>query len=91
MKKEEILNLIQSNKEGEYWDFKVSYTNNTVDLLHDIICLSNNLENREAYLIIGIADNGYVKEVKTIPIGEIKKNSYHLLEERICRRKVSTY
>ncbi|MEL0537213.1 ATP-binding protein [Staphylococcus debuckii] len=67
MKKEEILNLIQSNKEGEYWDFKVSYTNNTVDLLHDIICLSNNLENREAYLIIGIADNGYVKGVKDDP------------------------
>ncbi len=67
MLEKEILNLIQSNREGEYWDFKASYTSNTVNLLHDIICLSNNLENREAYLIIGIADNGYVKGVKDDP------------------------
>ncbi|WP_279511028.1 RNA-binding domain-containing protein [Macrococcoides canis] len=26
--------------------------------MHDIICLANTLENREAYLIIGVDDNG---------------------------------
>ncbi|EUJ27451.1 ATP-binding protein [Listeria floridensis FSL S10-1187] len=27
------------------------------DLLHDIICIANNLSNRETYLIMGISDN----------------------------------
>lgn len=27
------------------------------DLLHDIICMANNLSNHEAYLIMGISDN----------------------------------
>lgn len=67
MKKNEILSLIQTSREGEYWDFKAEYPKNNANLLHDIICLSNNLDNREAYLIIGVTDGGYVKGVKDDP------------------------
>lgn len=53
--------------EGEYWDFKEKpyfYEGQSEkdknkkkgDLLHDIICMANNLSNRDAYIIMGIQD-----------------------------------
>lgn len=66
---EEIIReLFEQNTEGDYWDFKEypylyegqeESENNKKknDLLHDIICMANNLSNQEAYLIMGISDN----------------------------------
>lgn len=52
---QEIVNLISLKQEGGYWDFKKSwYENKKDDLLHDIICMANNLENHDAYIIIGV-------------------------------------
>lgn len=53
--------------EGEYWDFKEKpyfYEGQSKeeknkkknDFLHDIICMANNLSNRDAYIIMGIQD-----------------------------------
>ena len=52
----EILALIAKKHEGGYWDFKREwYTADHVsDLLHDIICMANNLLWRDAYIIIGV-------------------------------------
>ena len=48
------------------------------DLLFDIICLSNNLENRDAYLIIGVTDDfeviGVNEECKSNNILDLMKN-----------------
>jgi len=54
-----IVDLINSKKEDYYYDFKREWVtdNKKGDLLHDILCLSNNIENAEAYLIIGVADS----------------------------------
>lgn len=53
----EIQSLIDSHNEGAYWDFKLQWpTTEGGSLLHDIICMSNNLEDRDAYIIIGIRD-----------------------------------
>ncbi len=41
----EICQLIAMKQEGSYWDFKKEWYNKKSDLLHDIICLSNNLVN----------------------------------------------
>ena len=60
MLKHKIINLIQEKREGSYWDFKAEYHKDKAELLHDIICLSNNLLNQEAYLILGVADNGHI-------------------------------
>ncbi|EGF3616796.1 ATP-binding protein [Listeria monocytogenes] len=66
---EEIIReLFYQNTEGEYWDFKefpyfyegqdkAEINKKKNDLLHDIICMANNLSNHEAYLIMGISDN----------------------------------
>jgi len=59
---DEIKELISFKQEGGYWDFKREwYTEGKLsDLLHDIICMANNLENRDAYIIIGIdEENDY--------------------------------
>ncbi len=53
----EIRYLISLKTEGEYWDFKRSWPQDDVSLLHDIICFSNNLENRDCYIIIGVDEN----------------------------------
>lgn len=52
----EIENLVAGGQEGDYWDFKRCYQANTAELLHDIICMSNNLADRNAYIIYGVVD-----------------------------------
>lgn len=51
-----IRELISLKQEGPYWDFKREWysQDKKVDLLHDIICMANNLENRDAYIVIGV-------------------------------------
>lgn len=52
----EIKGLIGLRQEGAYWDFKREWygEKHKGDLLHDIICMANNLVNRDAYIIIGV-------------------------------------
>lgn len=59
-----VQNLIDEKREGTYWDFKREYHHNKAKLLHDIICLVNNIENRDAYLIFGINDNGVITGIE---------------------------
>jgi len=51
---EEIKDLIALEQEGGYWDFKREWYTRKSNMLHDIICMANNLENRDAYIIIGV-------------------------------------
>lgn len=50
----EIDKLILLRQEGGFWDFKREWYSNNGDMLHDIICMANNLCNHTAYIIIGI-------------------------------------
>lgn len=52
--KEEVLRLIALRQEGEYWDFKKEWHKSKPDLLHDIICMANNLSNHDGLIIIGV-------------------------------------
>lgn len=62
---ETIMNLIELKSEGSYWDFKAMWSDN-MSLLHDVICMANNIDDRDGYLIIGIdEDNDFsVRSVK---------------------------
>ena len=62
-----IMELFNLGVEGEYWDFKEKpyffegqsdkdKNKKKGDLLHDIICMANNLSNRDAFIIMGIQD-----------------------------------
>lgn len=58
-----IQQLISLKQEGEYWDFKKEWysKDNKKDFLHDILCMANNLANKDAYIIIGIdEENDYI-------------------------------
>ena len=50
----EIRRLIELRQEGEYWDFKKEWYQNKSDLLHDIICMANNLSNHDGLIIVGV-------------------------------------
>lgn len=56
----EIVQLVELKKEGAHWDYKEEWHSSADNLLHDILCLSNNTENRDSYLIIGVSNDGTV-------------------------------
>lgn len=49
-----IMNLVKRHSEGDYWDFKAKWHANDVSLLHDIICMANDIEEHDSYIIIGV-------------------------------------
>ncbi|MFW5411975.1 ATP-binding protein [Aerococcus urinaeequi] len=76
-----ISNLISLKQEGAYWDFKCMWYDpiQTMNLLHDIICMSNNLVNRDAYIIIGIdEENGY--SINDVANDSNRKNTQKLVD-----------
>lgn len=44
-------------KESEWLDFKREYSNNNIDLVHDVICLANAETPKNRLLVFGIADD----------------------------------
>lgn len=62
--KEKVLELIYLGNEGEYWDFKEEWHESNVELIYDILCMANNLANKDAYLIIGVRDDGEICGVR---------------------------
>lgn len=48
-----VQDLLQRGYEGTYWDYKEDYTDCKEDKLIDIICMANNIDGRDAYLIYG--------------------------------------
>lgn len=79
--KNEIKDLILLKQEGSYWDFKREWysQDKKADLLHDIICMANNLSNKDAYIIIGVdEENDYsFSSVKNDPN---RKNTQQLVD-----------
>lgn len=79
--KEEILDLISLKQEGAYWDFKKEWYDekHKQDLLHDIICMSNNLINKDAYIIIGVdEENNY--EIVDMKEDSNRKNTQNIVD-----------
>ena len=57
---EEIKELLLRGHEGGYWDYKSDYADCPEDKLMDYICMANNLEGRDAYLIYGVDNDGKI-------------------------------
>lgn len=77
--RDQILQLISLKQEGAYWDFKREWHSKKSDLLHDIICFSNNMVNKDCYIIIGVdEENGYsLRDTKEDPN---RKNTQKLVD-----------
>lgn len=56
--RELIKQLVQEEREGEWWDFKLKHHVNLADLLHDVLCMANILYKGDRYIIFGV-DNDY--------------------------------
>ena len=57
--KKRINILLSMKQEGEYWDFKRQWyeEGKDGDLLHDIICMANNLSDNDGLIILGIDES----------------------------------
>jgi len=71
-----IISLIEKKTEGGYWDFKRCWHVNKANLLHDIICMANNIENKDAYIIIGVTNSS---EITDISNDKNRRNTAHLI------------
>lgn len=81
MNKYDIKKLISLKQEGNYWDFKREWysQDKKADLLHDIICMANNLVNRDAYIIIGVdEENDY--SFSSVKSDSNRKNTQQLVD-----------
>ena len=48
--------FLEQGKEGDCWDFKQEWHENTADLIKDIICFANTVHDENCYLIFGVSD-----------------------------------
>lgn len=76
---DEIDDLIDRKAEGAYWDYKQQWHTANGDLLHDIICMANNLADRDAYIIIGVTDSKSPGGVKIIGVPSDKRRDQNEL------------
>ena len=75
---EQVDNLISLKQEGDHWDFKREWYSNKADLLHDIICMANNLSSQDGLIIIGV-DEERDYEIKDIVDDSNRKKTQDLV------------
>ena len=81
MIRDEIEDLILLKQEGSYWDFKREWylQEKKADLLHDIICMANNVENKDAYIIMGVDEENDYK-ISDIRLDSNRKNTQQIVD-----------
>lgn len=76
--KEEIIDLVNSKREDDYWKFEKSFYSSEIKFLKDILCMANNRVNRDAYIIIGVNPDNY--EMTGIEHGEHQIKLYKYIK-----------
>ena len=76
----EISELL-GQKESESLDFKERFPDNTVDLIHDILCLANSQTQNNSYLIFGVSDNGEVVGTESDPNSKTQAHIYDCIRQ----------
>lgn len=79
----DIGELIALKQEGSYWDFKREWYGNDskgkMSMLHDIICMANNLSKRDGYIIIGV-DESEDFSVVGVRSDENRRNTQNIVD-----------
>jgi hypothetical protein len=75
-----IRKLIDSKREGSYWDFKELPHENNASLLHDVLCLANVLHDGERYLIFGVSDPKDGASIKGFADEVIRKSQVQFID-----------
>lgn len=73
-----IEDLIRTDREDDWWDFKECHHEDKAALLHDIICLANNRADRDAYLIFGVRDKTF--EIVGVENDQHRKNQQNVVD-----------
>jgi len=68
--------LISLKQEGDHWDFKQEWYINKADLLHDIICMANNLSSQDGLIIIGVDEERDYEIQDMVDDSNRKKTQY---------------
>ena len=76
-----IVSFVNSKEEKSNYDFKKEWCTKGKDgdLLHDILCLANNIENVDAFLIVGVTDD---YEVVGVPSWKKSNELYDFLRSK---------
>jgi len=74
-----IEELIEKRCESGYWDYKEFHCENKADLIHDIICMANNLCDRDAYIIYGVVDK--TAEIKGVEKDTFRRNQQEIINQ----------
>jgi len=73
---ERVKELIERGYETECIDFKERFHENKAELMHDILCLANNTEFQDAYIVFGINDKretvGVENHQKRVKLADIQ-------------------
>lgn len=77
---EQILKLINSKREGDFWDFKEKHHDNNALLLHDILCLANAVTKTNKYLIYGVSDPASGCDVKGLDAAGNRKSQSDIID-----------
>ena len=56
MNKDDLIKILESKKENEFFDLKQEWHKRSEDLAKDIICFCNTVHDRDCYLIFGVND-----------------------------------
>ena len=83
---QEIIDLIDSGIEGEYWDFKLKHYEKTdkdkTNMLHDILCMANTQSDHDGYIIFGVENKTCsVRGVENDPNRRCSENIISFLRE----------
>ncbi|MCA1643718.1 MAG: ATP-binding protein [Acidobacteria bacterium] len=61
------IQILISQKESEWLDFKQTFHENNAKLLHDILCLSNSFYEGDRFIVFGIANDKHIHGVENDP------------------------
>jgi hypothetical protein len=84
---EEIEYLISLRTEGDYWDFKEKWHDNNANLLHDIICMANNLVDCDGYIIIGVSDSKSAQGCQVVGVPDSNRKDQNNLIDFLKEKK----
>jgi hypothetical protein len=84
--RQQVIDIL-SNVTGEFsWlDFKLEFTGNTEELLHDIICLSNARHSGTRYLVYGVKNSTW--DLKGITKDLVSHDIYTVVNGRVWNHK----
>lgn len=56
---DQVIKLIETQREDDWWDFKQKHHSDKAELVHDIVCMANNRPRRDSYIIFGVEDKSF--------------------------------